>query len=57
MFPNLLQLLEEDLIVLNVPKLIRVLVVTLKVPIRRGSHNEMHGLVLQEGQVPGVAVD
>src|SRR4030067_169038 len=46
--PDLLQLGEECLVVLNVAELVRVFVVSFKVPIRRGCDNKMHRLVFQE---------
>ena len=55
--PDLLQLIQERLVILNVPELIRILVVALEVPIGRRRDDEMDGLVIDERQVPCVSVD
>lgn len=55
--PDLLQLGEECLVVLNVAELVRVFIIPFEVPIRRGCDNKMHRLVLQERQVPCIAID
>lgn len=57
MAPDLLQLSEERLVILNVAELMRVFVVLFEVPIRRGCDNDMHRLCFQERQVPCIAVD
>jgi hypothetical protein len=49
MFPNLLQFLDKGFILINVAELIRVFVVTLKVPIGRRCDHEMDRLIVKEG--------
>jgi len=55
--PDLLQFSQEGFIICDVPELIRVLVVTLEVPIGGRRDDEMDGLVLHERQIPRVSVD
>jgi hypothetical protein len=55
--PNLLQLKEKYFVILNVPKLVRVIVVPLEIPVGRGCDNKMYRTVLQEGKIPRIAVN
>jgi hypothetical protein len=56
LFPNPVQLIKELLVILDVPHLIRVLLVSLQMGIRRARHDEMHRLVIDMGKVAGVAL-
>ena len=55
--PDLLQLEQECLVVLNVSELVRVLVVPFEIPVGRRRDDKMDRLVRQEGKVPRVPVD
>ena len=52
--PDLVQFGKKGLVVLDMAQLIRILVVTLEVPVWRGGNDRF---VIQEGKVPGVAMD
>jgi hypothetical protein len=56
-FPNLLQFLDKGFVFIYVAKLVRVLVITLQVPVRGRGDYEMDRLIFQEGQIPGVSID
>lgn len=55
--PDLVQFGKKGLVVLDMAQLIRVLVVTLEIPVWRGGNDQMDRFILQEGKVPGVAMD
>ena len=55
--PDLVQFGKKGLVILDMAQLIRVLVVTLEVPVWRGGNDQMDRFVLQEGKIPCVAVD
>ena len=55
--PNLFQLLDELLVVGDVPELAFGVVVALERPVRRRGDDEVDGLVGDEGEVACVALD
>jgi len=55
--PDLVQFGKKGLVVLDMAQLVRILVVTLEVPVWWGGNDQMDRFVLQEGKVPGVAID
>jgi hypothetical protein len=57
MQPYLLELTEKNFIILDVPHLIRYVIIPFEVPIRRGCNNEMYRFMRNERQVPGVSVN
>ncbi len=57
MSPDLFHLSKESLVILNMSELIRVLVIALEIPIGRRGNDQVHGLIVQERQVPCIGVD
>ena len=55
--PNLFQLVKKSLVILNMPQLIRVLIVPLEIPVWGGSNDEVDGFIVQERQIPRIAID
>lgn len=55
--PHSLELPQEILVVVDMPKLIRMVVIPFEIPVRRRRHNEMHRVVGEERQVPCITVD
>jgi hypothetical protein len=47
--PNLFQLVKKSLVILNMPQLIRVLIVPFEIPVWGGSYDEVEGFIIQEG--------
>ena len=54
--PDLFQLIQECLVVIDVAELVIMLVVSLEVPVRRRRDHKMHALRREKGQVPCVAI-
>jgi hypothetical protein len=55
--PYLFQFAKKSLVILDMPQLIRVLIVPFEVPVRWRGNDEVNGFVLQEGQIPRVSID
>jgi hypothetical protein len=55
--PDLVQFGKKGLVVLDMAQLSWILVVTLEVPVWRGGNDQMDRFVIQERQIPGVAID
>lgn len=56
MLPDLLQLGQKCLIVLNVSQLVWVHIIAFQVPVRRGCHHEMNGGIVEECKLSCIAV-
>ena len=55
--PDLLYFTQERFVILNMSELIGILVVTLEIPVRRRSDDEVDGLIIHVRQIPCVSVD
>lgn len=55
--PYLFQLIQKCLVILDMPELIGILLVSFEIPVRRRSNDEVNGLIIQEGQIPCIAID
>ena len=57
MSPSLFQFTQKCLVILDMPQLIGILLISLEVPVRRRSDDEVEGFIIQEGQIPCIAID
>ena len=55
--PDFFEFAEKCLVFLDMPKLIGILDVPLKIPVWGRGYDKVDGLVIQEGQIPCIAVN
>ena len=55
--PDLFQLEQKCLVVLDVAELVRILVISLEIPVGGRSYDEVDRIVSNEGEIPRISVD
>ena len=55
--PNLFQLTQKGLVILDMSQLIGILIIPFEIPVWWGGYDEVEGFIIQEGQIPRIAID